>query len=340
MVFDTGAAANLLSEKSAKAHNIDLSGSTQVQGAAGASNMKMTAPLNFTIGKTEVKSQPFVVMDISHLGEEDAPIDAVLGASILLQFMVEIDYDNQNLVLYERGNGPDLEGWQEVKVDLMPFRIPVIEGTIKLNDGKEYTGKYLVDTGAALTIMFNSNLVREENLIERLGEHYSMVSTSLSNSDVDQVSTIPSYTVFGHTFENFDTRLSQATQGVNAFPGYHGILGYYVLNRFNMVFDYANSRMFLKPNSHYNDPFPKSYSGLRVEKSQGQFKVLGVVEGSAAADAQIEKGDMVVSLDGKRFKTKSEFGQYFQHAEQAIEMILIRNGKEMNIKFQPRPTIN
>ena len=123
MVFDTGAGANLLGEASANKLGIEVSGSTNVQGAAGSSNMKMTNPLSFKIGKTEIPNQQFVVMDISHLGEEGASVDAVLGASVLSQFIVEIDYDNQFLMLYENGKGPDTEGWQEVSVDLMPFNL-------------------------------------------------------------------------------------------------------------------------------------------------------------------------------------------------------------------------
>lgn len=339
-VFDTGAGTNLLSESTAMRLGLDLGGNTNIQGASGSSNMKLARNERFTFGKTEFKRQNFAVMDISHLGDEDAPIDGVLGASILMRYVVEIDYDDSEIRLYKSLKDFDTSGYDEYGYSLSPYRIPIIETTMELNSGKKVTGKYFVDTGAALSIMVNSNLVKEENLLETLGDHYPIISTSLSNSATDQISNVPSFSLFDHTFENIHVRLSQATQGVNSFEGYHGIIGIDLLKRFNTIFDYDNEKVYVKPNDNYKDPFSKNYSGLQVEKTNGHYRVIGIAKNSAADLAKLKKGDIIEKLDGKSFDSSGDFSDYFQNNSGKITVELRRNGQNLKLPLRPKPTIN
>lgn len=339
-VFDTGAAANLLDEQVAKDLGLSQSGDISIQGAAGSSQMQMTEKTDYSIGKTVFKNQVFAVMDLNHLGEEGAKIDGVLGASVLLKYVAELDYDNQEIRLHDDMEGLSTKGYEAYKYSLTPFRIPIIESTLELANGEKITGKYFVDTGAALAILFNSNLVRDYDLLNTMGDNYPMISTSLSNQDTDYVSAVPKFTLFDKSFEGFTARLSQAKQGVNSFQGYHGIIGFQLLKRFNTIFDYANERMYVKPNKAFNALFPRSYSGLAVEKRGAGYQVTRVIEGSAGAEAKIKKGDIIERLDGKSFLTSSEFKRYFQETQKTIRVALTRKGEAINVSLKPRPTIN
>lgn len=339
-VFDSGAAANLLSEGVADELGLDLSGSTNIRGAAGSSEMKMAKGHSFRVGNTSFERQTFVVMNIDHLGEEGSKIDGVLGSTILFRYVVEIDYDRSEIKLFKRKGGPDTSGYQSFDIELAPLRIPVIKGTLELLNGESFTGNYLVDTGAALAIMFNSNLVKDEHLIEKMGEHYSYRSTSLSNSDDDEVSIVPEFTVFNHSFSRFEARLSQATSGVNSFEGFHGILGSHILKRFNTIFDYGNKKMYVRPNKSYSADFPLNYTGLTVQKVNGNYEVKTVINNSTAAEAGILAGDIIESLDNKKFETRSEFYDYFQSSKGEVAISLKRKGESLTIKVIPEPLLN
>jgi hypothetical protein len=338
-VFDTGAAANLLSDKAAETLGLDLDGNMYVQGASGTSQMKLVKNTTFQFGQIPFSNQTFAVMDLSHLGDEDDPLDGVLGASVLNQYIVEIDYDQQEIRLYDNMEGIETSNYAEYKYSLAPFNIPIIESTLKLKNGKEVTGKYFVDTGAALAIMFNTNLVNEEHLIEEMGEHYTMESTSLSNSETTYISNAPEFVLFGHSFKDFSVRLSQANKGVNSFQGYHGIIGFDLLKRFNTIYDYANERMYVKPNQAFKEAFPKNYSGLQVKKSNDAYEVLNVTEKSAAAIAKIQIGDLILKVDGQKFDSKSALSDYFQFAKKDVIIAVMRNGEEFQLAMTPKPTI-
>ena len=178
------------------------------------------------------------------------------------------------------------------------------------------------------------------DLLKTMGDNYPMISTSLSNKDTDYVSAVPKFTLFDNDFEDFTARLSQANQGVNSFQGYHGIIGFHLLKRFNTIFDYSNERMYVKPNEYFNEAFPRSYSGIAVEKEGEGYRVTRVIEGSAGAEAQIEKKDLILRLDGYKFDTSSDFRRYFQETKKSVRVELIRNDETLNLKLRPRRTIN
>ncbi len=43
-------------------------------------------------------------------------------------------------------------------------------------------------------------------------------------------------------------QLSESKQGVTSYEGYLGLLGNEVISRFNVILDYKNTTLYLKPN--------------------------------------------------------------------------------------------
>ncbi len=339
-VFDTGAAANLLSDRTAHELGLNPNGNTSIQGAGGSAQMKLVEGADFNFNKTSFENETFAVLNIDHLSEDENRYDGILGASVLSKYVVEIDYDKNAIRLYDSLEELELSEYAQHKYSLTPFNIPIIESTLTMKGGEQIKGKYFVDTGAALAIVFNSNLVEEYDLLNTMGDNYPITSTALSSQYTDHVSVAPKFTMLGHTFEGFDVRLSQAKQGVNSFEGYHGIIGYELLRRFNSIFDYKNERVYIRPNQSYDEVFPKNYSGLQVEREGENYRVINVAQNSAADEVKIQKGDLITQLDGKKLESKSEFSDYFQYAEKDVRLEIIRKGKTIKALLSPRPTIN
>jgi S1-C subfamily serine protease len=80
----------------------------------------------------------------------------------------------------------------------------------------------------------------------------------------------------------------------------HGLIGYSFLKRYRVALDYPNRVLWLDPIPGYKDDRPLEYChvGLQLERQDGAVVVMGVVEGSPAAQAGIARGDQVVALDG------------------------------------------
>ena len=72
-----------------------------------------------------------------------------------------------------------------------------------------------------------------------------------------------------------------------------------MLKQFNITFDYPRQQLFFEKNADYGRPDVADRSGLWLERVGDVFEVLDVVAGSAAADAGIKAGDLIVAMDGK-----------------------------------------
>lgn len=335
-VFDTGAAANLLSEKAAKSLGIKASGRQSVQGASGSTTIKSANIREMNIDGVIFQGANFLILNIDHLSDEDHPLSGIIGASVLNNFIVEIDYDQSEIKLFTRKGFEAPDNWTKQSFSLRPFGVPVVSATITLPSGEKLTGPYLVDTGAATTIKFNTPFVNENKLIEALGNHYSYTSRALSNEATDEVSKLPAYQVFGQTFTDFAVRLSQVKQGVSGYAQVDGILGLNILKRFNTIYDYGRQTMYLKPNTLFDEVFRLNYDGMRIEKEQGVFTVQKVHSGSASDLADIREGDQITALDGKSDFSRSEFHRYIQLAGKTVMVTLRRAGKELKVKLKPK----
>jgi len=81
-----------------------------------------------------------------------------------------------------------------------------------------------------------------------------------------------------------------------------GNLGVGILKRFNVILDYPDSVMYLKPSSTYNDPFEHDMSGLEYYAAGDHLEriVISRVEpGSAADEVGLERDDEIISINFK-----------------------------------------
>lgn len=81
-----------------------------------------------------------------------------------------------------------------------------------------------------------------------------------------------------------------------------GNLGVGILKRFNVILDYPDSVMYLKPGSTYNDSFEHDMSGLEYYAAGDHLEriVISRVEpGSAADEVGLERDDEIISINFK-----------------------------------------
>jgi membrane-associated protease RseP (regulator of RpoE activity) len=80
--------------------------------------------------------------------------------------------------------------------------------------------------------------------------------------------------------------------------GSNGLLGNEVLSRFNLIFDYPNERMFIKPNQSFPVPLYLDRSGLLIRPHRLGAVVKSVAKDSAAYAIGLKTNDLITSIDG------------------------------------------
>ncbi|MEQ8423124.1 MAG: PDZ domain-containing protein, partial [Cyclobacteriaceae bacterium] len=80
-----------------------------------------------------------------------------------------------------------------------------------------------------------------------------------------------------------------------------GIIGYPFLQNFDLIFDYQNDKMYLKPITGSKIKYNRDLTGMfiRTNSNFTNFYVASLVDDSPADIAGLVEGDKIISIDGK-----------------------------------------
>jgi predicted aspartyl protease len=227
----------------------------------------------------------------------DTPRRVLLGLEILQHYVVRLDFDTQRMTLtppasfHDTGDGA-----------IVPFVFqdnqPLVTGTV---DG--VAGTFAVDTGDDGSLLLMAPFARRHNLIERYHATVLTSGTSIGTTSglLTRVSKVALNGADGRPVASVDrpiANISTQTSGFDAHRYISGNIGFGILHRFNVTFDYARQRIILEPNSHYAEPDIYSRTGLRLAKGPAGFAVELVMPDSPAVDAKIQAGEVVTAVNG------------------------------------------
>ena len=179
-----------------------------------------------------------------------AGMDGRFGWDLFEGKCVEIDYDHHLLIIHSKRPG-NLKGYTRSTLDFLRS-YPCAKATISVN-GAAYTGDFLFDTGSDRALFLDSNwavrqhfptdlkLLSTSVMHDGAGRKYEskIVEAPLLTIDRFALTNIPSWLLGSRNPAGFE---------VNLF-------GNDLLKRFNMVLDFQNDRVYLKPNKLMNEPY-------------------------------------------------------------------------------------
>ncbi|UEG53262.1 PDZ domain-containing protein [Mucilaginibacter daejeonensis] len=116
-----------------------------------------------------------------------------------------------------------------------------------------------------------------------------------------------------------------------------GNLGIGILKKFLMVFDYANNKLYLKPNYKFKEPFEHDMSGLEYYAAGNELKniiVSRVEPGSAGADAGIKANDQITGINLRSVgqMTMTEIDNLFRSRDKrSLVVEVYRDGEYLTV---------
>jgi hypothetical protein len=227
----------------------------------------------------------------------DTPRRLLVGLETLQHYVVRLDFDTQRMTLTPPGSfhytGDDA---------IVPFVFqdnqPLVTGAV---DG--IAGTFAVDTGDNGSLLLMAPFARRHHLIERYHATILASGTAIGNTSgvFARVSTVSLNGADGRPVASVArpiANLSTQSSGFDAHRYISGNIGFGILHRFNVTFDYARQRIILERNSHYGEPDIYSRSGLRFDPGPAGLAVDLVIPDSPAVDAKIQVGDVVTAING------------------------------------------
>ncbi|MGN0021504.1 MAG: retropepsin-like aspartic protease [Sphingobacterium hotanense] len=292
MLFDTGADGMALDEKRANEIGLKVTRENNASVVGGTQQIKVSDGNYVEIGDLKMDNMSIAIFP----SRPDDHSDGIIGNSILRRYITHIDYDHNELSLFEFG---DFKYPGEGK--LIPITFP--QGVIHLHADLSITGEapirgeFIFDTGAGYSLIAFRPFVKEHKLL------VSGFKSEVSSTTSSLGTVTPTFTGIAQSLalENMEPMLnfpislmggSSANKDWN--PGADGSLGVRAISRYNHYINLLDGEIYLsknKLNTYPSDFLIRDY--LFGWNNQGHLILLERI----GTPNSPEKGKRVISID-------------------------------------------
>ncbi|MEW6996140.1 aspartyl protease family protein [Colwelliaceae bacterium BS250] len=300
-VFDTGASATVILESN-NTHFLTLKSDSQLDisgaGESFESIANIVPNIDVTLGDIELIDQSIIHLPISSVpffkDRDSVFFDGIIGYDFLKRFAIKIDYDKAIITLSEQTNFAKVETEQDMSWHRLPISIEDNMSYVAVNaqlDSKQVTPlKLLIDTGFSGT--FEIAQVQHEKLS---APYYPSRTQGLNGYSTIHVSNSKSLALGRYSKSNVPVLYNMST---NEKVENSELLGNQFLKHFNIIFDYRNEQLFIKPNQNFDRPINLDKSGLRLIPHKFGAMVNDVATKTGAANIGLKAGDIITSYNG------------------------------------------
>jgi hypothetical protein len=215
-------------------------------GSGEPSTALMDTSANFFIGDFECQNQKMLVLQNDIF--KGFPSDGVLGYSIFGHFAVEINYDKNILILHDYEKLKIDDSWDSIPIYFKNNPIPWMDVSVVIEDESPIKISTYIDFASGEPI----------ELLEKKGMKFSIpkqtekayLGRGLSGDIYGKRGTISKLMIGTYELLNVDAAIAPAavrSKQKNA----DGIIGNKSLMQFNLIFNYKQKKLFMKPNSFY-----------------------------------------------------------------------------------------
>jgi len=291
--------------------------------------------VDFSFGKHNYQTSLVPVLKLKQILGDFS--DGIIGVNCFSSGVLEISYTNEYFILHESINSIDVADYRKIPLKMIDNRyyLPL---KIQVNDTLAIEGIFGLDFGSAGSISITSSAAREFHLDEAItkkvfyhtkyggvgGEssRYSFRADKLQISDI--------------VFRDVTMDYSIDKSGAMASDKHFGLLGNKILERFDILIDFKEKNLYLRPNKTITEPFLLSRLGFSyVDRNQtlGVWKVTGIYENSSAEKNGLKIDDEIISVNNIpisqiQYEAQNDFFEELSKAELAVK----RGDKQLIIK--------
>lgn len=259
-------------------------------------------------------------------------VDGIIGYSILKKFIIKLDYDSYKIQFWTKGTIRYPRGGYLFKPNIttLPYQQARIKDAVTANS------RFLYDVGAALCVLLSRDFITDSSFLDKKRKLYVKEAEGLGGKVDMHITTIRELKLGPYRFRNIPAYIFDDTYNITSYPYLAGLIGNDILRRFNTIFNYDKEEFYLLPNTHYNDPFDYSYTGVELYYVDGQIITGDIAKGSPAEEAGLKEGDVIVSINKNFSQNLGSLKQSLQVFNEKVKIIIRRNGQLMEMDFKAK----
>lgn len=336
-LFDTGAPINILkNEQDIELLKLQTSGSIMVAGAGSAppSPVPLAVNAKFKLGDLEIKN---AVIAVGPAKEVLSGLDGIIGKCVFENSIVEINWKKSVLIVSDRNRYEFPEKGTALPLTILPTGHFATDIKVE-NSGKTITTKAVIDLGNRSSFFLDrsvaSSIIDDQKLIKDVITGWG--ASGSVRGDVGRTTVI----ISGLTVADIPTAYRSNTKFLAA--GAPANIGLSVLDKFDIILDYAGQRMIVVPNETFAYPVPYNQTGIIVgPKAEGNYLLVAdIIPGSPAFEAGVKMGDKIVSVNDVDAKSVPDVEKLIAGKEVIeIRIGIERDGRTINLKLRPRKLV-
>ena len=344
-ILDTGVRTSILTDKTfTDLLNVNYSRKFIIPGAGGQKlvDAYVANDVTLDIGGLVGHGHAMLVLEEdllqlkNYLGKD---VQGILGYELFSRFIIDINYDRRVVTFHEPSTYSKKKRYSTIPITVEDTK-PYIIGNLKLGNGVEMEAKVMVDTGASHSLLLDKHsdeqiTVPENHLESNLGR-------GLAGDILGKIGRIDGFSFGKFNFsEVIGTYPDSATYNLHGDRiARNGSIGGGILTRFRTVYDFGNSKIYVKKSSAYNKPFEYNLSGLIVNATGlrlTDYEIIAVRPNSAAAKAGLEEKDKIIEVNGTN-SSDLNLGQVIglldARNEKVVRLVVMRKGEKIYKKFR------
>ncbi|MEO6039701.1 MAG: aspartyl protease family protein [Saprospiraceae bacterium] len=272
-------------------------------------------------------------------------VQGILAASAFARFMIKINYQTRFITLYDRASYKLREsGFVEVPIEMFRNKM-YLKTNLQVRADSIAPAKLLLDTGAGLPLLLFANthpLIHPpanaipSNIGMGLGGYLEGFTGRINSFDFGPFAQNGVVTYF---------QMLDTTQNLDHLNKRNGLVGNAILDRFQIILDYQDAKIWLKPNRNASQPYVYDRSGLTIIASGlffSTFIIQNVLPASPAAEADLRHGDIILrmGLRPANLMTLADLQRSLQKkAGKKVKLLIERDGRRIKKTFVLRDLI-
>ena len=331
-ILDTGSGGISLDSSTAAYFGLKgIPSNRTIRGIAGIRSVSFLNNQKLVLPGLAIDSLNFHINDYSILtsvyGER---IDGIVGYSVLSRYILKINYDSSFIEFWSQGSLKYPRGGYLLRplINTLPVQ------TARIKDGATINSRFLFDMGAGLNMMLTTDFIKDSAFLHKKRKFFVKQAEGLGGKIDMNMTVIKEIKLGPYRFRNVPIYIFDDKYNVTSYPYLGGLIGNDLLRRFNIILNYARRDIYLVPNSHYNEPFDYSYTGIELFLENGQIILGDVAKGSPAESVGLKEGDIVVAINKNFSQNLQQYKMAMQNAGDRLKIIIQRDGELLEFSLK------
>ncbi|MBS1495273.1 MAG: aspartyl protease family protein [Bacteroidetes bacterium] len=321
-ILDTGSGGISLDSSTCEEFNIaSVLTDTTITGIGGIRKTRFVFNKTLRFPGLEVSKLNFHINDYNLLssvyGEK---IDGIIGYSFFKRYIVKINFDSLEIEVYSPGK----INYPKGGTLLYPIFTSLPIQYLQLKDKRRLSYNFYFDTGAGLCFLMSEKFAKDSAILLQKRKPVYTQAQGMAGRSQMKLTVIKELKIGPYKFRKVPTYIYDDEYNVTSYPFSGGLIGNELLKHFNVILNYGQREIHLRPNSHFLEPFDYAYTGLGIYYTDGKIIVEDIIPNSPADKCGFKIDDQIMGVAGNFSNNIQAYKNLLQVPNQKIKVVVKR----------------